>query len=170
VDDFPEGAFSRSIATTSWPGLRLADVADPALFVITADGGASTEGLGLGTISYPDICALECSGLCGWADWEECTWAADCGLYTFAPAGGSFVRHVSLRLPYTRHRACFASSVPGWARSGVNVGFLDGHVEWIPSETVIGRIRNGVLAGVTNWVPTSEDHPEECFPGGVTLY
>jgi prepilin-type processing-associated H-X9-DG protein len=171
--DWPEGVFAQSLATPWHPDLRLAEVTDPGQYVITSDGGAVTQDLSVGTMAYPDICCLECSGVCSWVDWEICTWGADCGIYQIAPNDRSFVRHVSLRLPYARHRARFAIGVPGWVRSGVNVGFLDGHVEWLPSETVIARARDGQIEGVEPWGPTTYDESRpwwECFPGSITLY
>ena len=66
-------------------GERAAALPDPKWFVICADGGAQVDRFYTGTLAYPDICALECGNEeCGWVDWEECTWAADCGLWTGA--------------------------------------------------------------------------------------
>jgi prepilin-type processing-associated H-X9-DG protein len=58
-------------------------------------------------------------------------------------------------------------------RSGVNIGFLDGHVEWVTSESLIAAVRDGQIDGVGAWGPTTYDETrpwEECFPGAVTLY
>ncbi len=144
-------------------GLTLYEVADPARLIITSDGGAWTQDLGVGAMAYPDICALECGNCAGWADWEECaSWAAECGLYSIAPNDGSFLSSVGLRLPYTRHRARFASGMPGWLRSGVNIGLLDGHVRWIASESLVSDVKDGTFTGVEFWGPPMWcDTPEE---------
>jgi prepilin-type processing-associated H-X9-DG protein len=127
AEGVPAGVFVQSIAVNTAAGRdRRWRKADPARYVICADGGAQVEWMSTGTLAYPDICALECANeQCGWADWEECTWAADCGLYNVAPKNGSFLRNPKLREPYSRHRG------------GVNIGFLDGHAQWFHSEHVL---------------------------------
>ena len=168
------GAFIQSIGTTWWPDLTLGEVADASKFIIAGDGGVQTQDLGVGVMAYPEICALECSGICGWADWNICAdSAADCGLYRMAPNDGSFVRYPSLRMPYARHRARFTGSVPLWKRNGINVGFLDGHVAFMASEDIISEAGAGEFEGVKFWGPTSADdtwHWEECWPDGVLLF
>jgi type II secretory pathway pseudopilin PulG len=166
-----EDVFQQSIAAHWHPDLHLSEVADPARFVTTSDAGVTTNHLGLGATAYPELCALECGNqVCGWVDWDYCTWAVDCGLYNQAPNSGSFLRNVSFRLPYARHRARFAPGVPGPLRHGVIVGFLDGHLEWVPSETLIGRSASGDLLGVEHWGPVSDCGFADTNPGVPTLY
>ncbi len=162
----PAGVFLQSIAVnTSAAGLRRRQIGDPAWFVICADGGGQVDDIGTGTLAYPDICSLECANeACGWVDWEECTWAADCGLYDHAPQDGSFLRNPELRKPFSRHRG------------GVNIGFLDGHAAWFDSEEVIrespskGNPARGALRGYAPWGPTSDCDFAEENPGVPTLY
>jgi len=161
-----EGVFRQSIGVNkAAAGLSLEELGDPAVFVICADAGAQGDSFSTGKLAYPDLCALECANeVCGWADWEECTWAADCGLYNFAPSDGSFLRNPDLRIPYARHRG------------GVNLGFLDGHAAWFASEDVIaqspskGNPARGRLRGYGPNGPTSDCDFAEDNPGVPTLY
>ena len=166
------GAFQQSIATNYWPEMTLQEVASPDRFIITADGGVATQAISVGTMAYPELCGLECgNSLCGWVDWEACAdAAADCGLYHYAPNDGSFLLNPSLRLPYARHRATGASAAPPWTRNGVNIGFLDGHAQWIPSETLIAEVAAGGIDGVKAWGPTSDCGFANDHPGVPTIY
>ncbi len=155
-------AFVQSIGTTGWPELKLVEVQDPVNFVIIGDGGAVVEDMFLGNLAYPDICAIECANeVCWWADWDLCTWAADCGLYGYAPNDGSFLANPELRKPYTRHLG------------GVNLGFLDGHAQWMNSEALISKYREGELEGVKTRGPNSEcdnHYFSTTYPGVPTLW
>ncbi|MCK4299381.1 MAG: hypothetical protein KAX80_07605, partial [Planctomycetes bacterium] len=161
-----EEVFRQSIAANAGAaGLRPEDVGDPAVFVICADAGAQGGSFSTGKLAYPDLCALECANeVCGWADWEECSWAADCGLFSHAPNDGSFLRNPELRKPYARHRA------------GVNLGFLDGHAAWFASEDLIaqspskGDPERGRLRGYGPDGPTADCDFSEENPGVPTLY
>jgi len=169
-----QSAFVEGIGTNWWPELNVSEVSSPDEFVIVADGGVQTQDLALGVMAYPDICCLECSGVCGWTDWEICTWARDCGLYRYAPNDSSFVRYVSLRRPYARHRARFLRAGPLWQYAGVNLGYLDGHVAWMASEVLIAKVRDDEISGVRTWGPTTDEEEtrpwEECYPGSITIY
>jgi len=123
------------------------EVQDPVHFYICGDAGVQTAEVGgLGIAAFPDLCALECSGRggCGWADWDYCTWAADCGLYNVAPNNGAFLTNGELRKRYARHLG------------GVNAGFLDGHAQWIHSDRFVKMYEEGDLEGVDPWGPTSD--------------
>ncbi len=158
-----ETGFVQSIgANVEACDLEMRDVDDPRWYVVFADAGYWGEDFGTGVLAYPDICALECANsACGWADWEYCTWAVDCGLYDFAPADGSFLLNRKLRLPYARHGG------------GVNLGFLDGHVKHFRSEQLIkespsmGDPERGKLRGYGPWAPTSDCIFDPSIP---TLY
>jgi len=152
-------------ANTAAADLRPEELGDASVFVICADAGSQGGSFGTGTLAYPDVCALECANeACGWVDWEECSWAADCGLYNFAPSDGSFLRNPELRKPRARHRG------------GVNLGFLDGHAAWFASEDVIaqspskGDPDRGRLRGYGPDGPTSDCDFTEDNPGVPTLY
>jgi len=136
-------AFVQSIGTQYVPDLKLAAVNDPVSFVICADNGVQAEDGSVGILAYPDMCALECGNCAGWVDWAYCTWAADCGLYVYAPNDGSFLNDPSLRKPYARHLG------------GNNYGFLDGHAQWMQAETFLNKVRDGDLDGAYTWGPTA---------------
>ena len=166
VDEAPPGVFVQSIGVNGLAAeLDVKSVDDPAWFVICADAGAQVDRFSTGTLAYPDICALECGNeVCGWVDWEECTWATDCGLYDHAPKDGSFLVSTELRQTRARHKG------------GVNIGFLDGHARWLHSERVIalspsaGDPERGRLRGYRPWGPTSDCGFAEEHPGVPTLY
>jgi prepilin-type N-terminal cleavage/methylation domain-containing protein/prepilin-type processing-associated H-X9-DG protein len=165
TQDTPDAlkCFLMGIGTCRWPGLKLVEVEDPVHFYIVGDGGVQTVELtGLEIAAYPDICCLSCSGgptSCGWADWDICTWAEDCGLYNVAPNDGSFLVNPELRKPYARHLG------------GVNCGFLDGHAQWLHSERLIAMYREGDIEGLDVWGPTSETYADfSCYPGEVWIF
>ncbi len=166
------GAFLQSIGTVWYPELPLAEIERPDRFVIVADGGVQTNDLGLGNVAYPEICALSCGNdVCGWADWDACAGrAAGCGLYRYAPRDGSFLTNPALRAPYARHRASSSSSGPLWTRNGVNITFIDGHSQWIASETLIDRVAAGEIDGIPAWGPTSDCGFADRYPGVPTIY
>ena len=144
IGDVANKAFVQTIGTQWWPGLKMAAVQDPVNFIIASDAGVSSEDNNVGTMAYPDLCGLECANQdCGWVDWEYCTWAADCGLYVYAPNDGSFLVNPEFRKPYSRHLG------------GVNIGFLDGHAAWVHSIMLINKIKEGDFAGVESWGPTT---------------
>jgi len=147
--------FIQSIGTNAQYGLKIVEVDDPTNYYICGDGGAQTDQLtGVGIAGYPDICCLECANeVCGWVDWEYCTWAVDCGLYDIAPNDGSFLRSPELRKPYARHFG------------GVNIGFLDGHAMWWNSQRLVEAVRDGDLDGIGPWGPTADTpYIGSCYP------
>jgi len=149
-------AFAQSVGVNSVYGLKLAAVQDPVKYNICGDSGVQVEMGGLGIVSYPDICALECgNGTCGWVDWEIAGSADCCGsdeYLNYAPSNGSFITNPELRKPYSRHLG------------GVNEGYLDGHASWILSERIITLWNEGEIFGIDRWGPDPTD-PEylECF-------
>jgi prepilin-type processing-associated H-X9-DG protein len=164
-DPVPPGVFAQSIGVnTTVAGKHVRQLGEAATFAICADGGAQVETFSIGTLAFPDICALECANeVCGWADWETCTWAADCGLFDNAPNDGSFLRNAELRRRYARHNG------------GVNIGFLDGHAEWFDSEKVPVAWRETEagppsIRGVEPWGPRTECGFGEANPGVPTLF
>ncbi len=126
--------------------LKLAAVQDPVRYYIIGDCGAIPEVSGLGVNAFPDICALECANdICGWADWDLCTWATDCGLYYYAPNNGSFLTNSEYRKPYSRHLG------------GVNCGWLDGHASWMLSDRFVALYWEDEIDGLEIWGPDPED-------------
>ncbi len=125
---------------------KLASVENTTNYVMIGDCGAITYDNNVGTFAYPDICQIGCSNpCCSIADWEVCaSEAADCGLYVYAPNNGSFLSNPELAKPYTRHLG------------GVNLGFLDGHAQWVSSRSFINNIADGTWSGIdiTQGAPT----------------
>jgi prepilin-type N-terminal cleavage/methylation domain-containing protein/prepilin-type processing-associated H-X9-DG protein len=117
---------------------KLASVQDTTNYVVIGDCGAIAYDNNVGTFAYPDICQIGCSNpCCSVADWEICaSEAADCGLYLYAPNDGSFLSNPELAKPYTRHLG------------GVNLGFLDGHAQWVSSRSFINNIADGTWSGI----------------------
>jgi len=141
------GMFLQSIGVNegSAAGMDVAEVADPAWYVICADAGATVESFTTGTLAYPDVCRLECSGPGEWeADWGNCPWSRECG------GVAAMKTNPGLRKRYARHFG------------GVNIGFLDGHAKWFHSETVIaespstGNPNRGRLRGYQPGSATSD--------------
>jgi len=150
--------------TTDW-GLKLASVQDTTNYIIIGDSGALPGGNNAGTFAYPDICQLGCSytGCCSIADWEICaSEAADCGLYMYAPNNGAFITNPSLRKPYARHLG------------GVNLGFLDGHAQWVNSEAFLTHIADRTWSGMDFMEGGPNTLCGDCFfetyPGVPVLY
>jgi prepilin-type processing-associated H-X9-DG protein len=136
--------------------MKMAEVEDPVNFVIFCDGGYPSEWIHVGTIVAPELCALPCANsVCGWADWNICTWATDCGLYNVAPNDGSFLSTSEHRKEYARHLG------------GNNFGFLDGHAQWMLADSALTRAVEGDMTGLyVWWGPNST-----CgFTGAPTLY
>jgi prepilin-type N-terminal cleavage/methylation domain-containing protein/prepilin-type processing-associated H-X9-DG protein len=129
-------AFGQSIATQDAYGVKMVSVKDPVVYPVCADGSNQTSDMSVGMTAYPDLCNPECAGtlpFCDpWVDWANCaSWAADCGLYNFAPQNGSFYKNPELLKPYTRHLG------------GVNIGYLDGHASWINSRSLVNKVAEG---------------------------
>jgi prepilin-type N-terminal cleavage/methylation domain-containing protein/prepilin-type processing-associated H-X9-DG protein len=147
--------FVQSIAVNADPstGVKTSAINDPASYVIVGDGSQMVTTMGPGLSAYPDLCNAECAGdmpYCDpWVDWEVCgEWAAGCGLEFHAPQDGSFYNDRQRLRYYSRHLG------------GVNLGFMDGHAKWMPSDTLLGMVRDGQLEGLQNSGPTSLCAPE----------
>jgi prepilin-type N-terminal cleavage/methylation domain-containing protein/prepilin-type processing-associated H-X9-DG protein len=150
-------AFTQSIGTLYAAGQKMVQVNDPVNNVICCDAGVITDDFSAETLAYPDICCLGCSDTCGWADWEICSSAADCGLYDTAPNNGAFLKNPELVKPYARHLG------------GVNLGFWDGHASWISSRGLLNKIQEGDIENAEPWGPTSDD-PPSCYPDAALIW
>ena len=159
-EDAANKSFVQSIGfmQDEWAGKKLAQVEDTVNAVVIYEAGSWIWGVSSALAAYPDLCNLECSNTqCGgWYDWDYCaSWAASCGLYNGAPNNGAFMADVSLRKPYARHLG------------GDNLGFLDGHAQWVAAEEIIrkGNI-DWEYEGLGCWGPTA--HCFKCTHDGTT--
>ncbi len=150
-DTVANKAFRASIGTASHPGLKLVEVEDPVNYMIVGDAGAWADDIwDIAIWAYPEICALNCSATgWAWADWDACSSAASCGLYNWAPNDGSFLYNPELRKPMTRHLG------------GSNVGFLDGHAQWIHAQRIVSMFAEGDLQG-PDFCVTSQQAEDWC--------
>jgi prepilin-type N-terminal cleavage/methylation domain-containing protein/prepilin-type processing-associated H-X9-DG protein len=138
-------AFVQSISVTGHTGLKMVEVSDPVRWVICSDGGALTRASSPGCVAFPDICCAECSGINyymwgGWPPPLDCGILDEvCGPCRQVHAGQEFWEGPDIRRNATRHLG------------GVNVGFLDGHAQWIHSEALVARCGEGEILGVANY-------------------
>jgi prepilin-type N-terminal cleavage/methylation domain-containing protein/prepilin-type processing-associated H-X9-DG protein len=134
-------AFMFSIGCNSQRDLKLVSVQDPVKYVICGDIGPEGT-MSVGNTAYPDICALECGNtVCGWnpgADWALMSTDDCCGMgYSLQPPwNGAFLANPDLRRPYARHLG------------GVNLGFLDGHANWLNSDRLVSMVVSKDLEGL----------------------
>ena len=155
--------------SVEYGGMKTGSCEDPVRFVMVADGGQRMDELLSATVAYPDLCILGCASTstCWQADWVNCPWSQDCG------AIEEYKTNPELRKKFARHLG------------GVNLGFLDGHAAWWPSERVLaesprwsqggwcGPIVEGELLGLTLGYPTSSTSGyNPCLDacGFITLY
>ena len=142
-------AFIQGIAYSNSYEMKKSAIQDVANYAVIADGGNQIDELDVPAVAYPDICWLMCgNSMCANVDWENSVCVesgADCGLYNKAPSSGYMLRDPSNRKERARHLG------------GVNVGFWDGHAQWIASERLIDLVMSDELDGMskTSGGPTS---------------
>jgi prepilin-type N-terminal cleavage/methylation domain-containing protein/prepilin-type processing-associated H-X9-DG protein len=145
-------AFVQSIMTNDWHGTKVAAVDDPVQFIVCADGGSLMEGASPGILAFPDICCAECVGIAA-VSWG---WPSP-----GCPSGEYCMDCVELHAP-----AMHNLGLEDWRKTstrhlgGVNLGFLDGHASWIPSEALLNKYAEGDLDGIA----------EYCTGGSRALY
>jgi prepilin-type N-terminal cleavage/methylation domain-containing protein/prepilin-type processing-associated H-X9-DG protein len=153
-------AFVQSIGTIEEYELKMAAVDDAVTHVVIFDAGAYMVPVFLGEVAYPDIVNLQFGNtVCSSVDWTICASAASCGLYNMAD------NHL-LWAPETWTR---------WSRhlGGVNMGFLDGHAQWIASQQLLNAVREGDITGLPQAEPSStcsNGFFPATYPGIPTLY
>jgi len=128
-----QGTFEQGITAgeENFYDVKLSVLQNASAVPVVADGGMAPSWLSLGTVAYPDICCAECSGIAyyewdGWPDPNGCpdgTYCADC---VALHANINFARNPSAR-GGSRHLG------------GVNIGYADGHAEWLSSMAVFGK-------------------------------
>jgi prepilin-type processing-associated H-X9-DG protein len=97
---------------------------DTAKYYVCGDGGYTPDVWEATLAAYPDICRLKCS-TCSWyneARWESCSWTQNC-----AAGPKALSADVQWRQARARHLG------------GVNVGFADGHAQWMNSEFLLNN-------------------------------
>ena len=141
-------AFEQTIGCPSDNELKTSQIGDPARHVVCGETGAIDSMWDSNLAAYPDICGLACcmvGGVCWWdgrvlhADWVNCSWTQECG------AG-------DLRLATdVQYRKAF-----GKARhlGGENLGFADGHAQWMAAEAIISDTIDRAQPNRTDWAIT----------------
>jgi prepilin-type N-terminal cleavage/methylation domain-containing protein/prepilin-type processing-associated H-X9-DG protein len=136
--------FTQSIGVNGVRDLALASVPDPGSFILVGDAGPLSELMSPGSLAYPDICNVECAN-CWCSSWiEDCIGSIQQGCPEIAwcfqafHANSDMLRNQTISARYTRNPyityrdPSLLSSYPRHAR-GTNIGFLDGHAEWVDS-------------------------------------
>jgi prepilin-type N-terminal cleavage/methylation domain-containing protein/prepilin-type processing-associated H-X9-DG protein len=142
-------SFVQTIAVSDHIEMKETEVSDTARCAIIGDGGNIVDELAMTVCAYPDVCALDCgNSVCGWVDWQNG------GSEWYAPIDGYLLKDPSNRKQYARHLG------------GSNIGFWDGHAQWIASERIIDMTMAGDLENMEgSWGPTTE-----CFPDWNSVY
>jgi len=133
---------------------KLATVEDPVSYVIIGDGGAQINDLTVGTLAWPDICQGDCAvDVCSWADWSIPSETI------FPPGDGSFFKDPNVAARFTRHLG------------GSNLGFLDGHVQWVNARALVTHFADKSWTGLEANGPTSDCGFYELYPdAGPTMW
>ena len=121
------GSFVSGIGNVEYRDWKTSQFTDPSKFVICMDGMFSNiQRWKPLTTAYPDICRIDRAGTTGClSDWANCPWTQQCS----AGSIGWFFDS-NLRKGSARHLG------------GVNVGFTDGHAQWVNSEALIAGMEN----------------------------
>jgi prepilin-type N-terminal cleavage/methylation domain-containing protein/prepilin-type processing-associated H-X9-DG protein len=142
-------AFVQSIATNSGYAqeLKLAAVDDAVSYIICGDGGALVDMCGPGTMAYPDLCCAECAGV-NWYGWG---WPVVENGQTVCPDGSWCPECWAMHGSYEWIGDPDARRASARHLGGVNVGFLDGHASWFPSQRLLAMIGEEELDGLWPW-------------------
>ncbi len=117
---------------------KVSSIDDAASQVVCGDGGPYAMTMPLGLTAYPDICNIECANCaCGGGDPSS----SDPCASAHADGSGRLLRDVSARQPYTRHLG------------GSNLGFADGHAQWMKAELIVADYASGKLSSLDRWGP-----------------
>jgi len=167
--------FIQSIGVNAARDLALSSVLNPGSFIICGDAGPWSEGMSPGQLAYPDICNVECANC-----WCSDAWIEDCiteiavgcpemawCFYTYH-ANSTMLRNQTTSARYTGSSYVTyrdPSGLSSYARHvrGTNIGFLDGHVEWLDSGRFLDRWAREARAaggwpsamGIQAWGPYS---------------
>jgi prepilin-type N-terminal cleavage/methylation domain-containing protein/prepilin-type processing-associated H-X9-DG protein len=167
--------FTQSIGVNGVRDLALASVPDPSSFIIVGDAGPQSEQMSPGLLAYPDICNLECANCwCSDAWIEDCIDSIEQGCPAIAQCFHSYHANSSLlssqtisarytRSSYVTYRDPSVLSYYARHVRGTNIGFLDGHVEWVDSARFLdewareARLHEGwpSAMGIEAWGPYS---------------
>jgi len=119
-------AFEESIGVCLNYGMKMSAAPDAGGWVVCGDAGVNMELWSPALLAYPEVCGLICSNCSG------------DGTDPLRADGRAFT-DPSLRKTYTRHLG------------GANLGFLDGHAAWMPSEQILTKCGTMVNPG-TMWI------------------
>jgi len=131
AQDNTSAGFEQTIGCLTNEGMKPSEANDPARYLVVADvgGGTSIQPSKVIHDAYPDLCRVDRAGRSDrqevmncYADWVNCPSSQTCGAVT--PA---YYFDPEVRKRYSRHLG------------GVNLGFLDGHAQWMASEAVINN-------------------------------
>jgi len=102
--------------------VKLSQIDQPAKWLAIAEVGVADDQWSIFHVAYPDVCCLGCAS-CDTgpnADWVNCSWSQDCGAGSRDFAESTWRTH-----NLARHLG------------GVNLGFMDGHAQWMHSEALL---------------------------------
>ncbi len=136
------GVFLQGIGVnTNLADLNPSAVHDASRYIACGDAGKQVELWAADGIAYPDQCRLipcggrtaapgrhgpgPCFGACARADWESCPDTVSCGMDPGALE--RILDDPAYRRTFARHMG------------GGNIGFLDGHAKWYPSDVIMTR-------------------------------
>jgi prepilin-type N-terminal cleavage/methylation domain-containing protein/prepilin-type processing-associated H-X9-DG protein len=122
-------------------------IENPSSFVVCQDAGGVSDAGSPGLAAYPDICCAECSGYEKWGGWPPATdcgiGSSDCGACWNLHANLTFFKDPKKELAATRHMG------------GSNLGFADGHAQWMPARQILAKYGEKTLTGVQQYCPNS---------------
>ena len=127
-----DGGFKWSISPNWWMhDLKSSAVNDPSRFVATGEGFRGATLQDGNTLAYGDICGNnEWYRSCGDQPSSDCPWTFDCQ-FDGSDQHFQFWADPSYRKTWARHMG------------GLNIGFLDGHAQWYPSDAVLALSPGG---------------------------
>jgi len=123
--------------------LALSSVSSPGRYIVAGEGGFDAIVQDAFQMAYPDYRVISIfadvttPGCCATADPVNCPWSAACGFTV--EQRPRFISDPAYRRAHTRHNG------------GANVGFLDGHAAWLPSDRLATSVSPyfPLLEGVT---------------------
>ena len=159
-------AFTYGIGTGYMFDRKATQIQNPSNYVVVFEVGASPGMDCVQGVAFPETCGIAGSTppCTGWSpgeptNWENCGESSGGCVYNTATNDGAFLRDPTLRKQFTRHMG------------GVNMGFADGHAQWMSSEAVVAKVANKEWTEIPGAAyPNSQCGFAEQYPGQPTLY